>query len=249
LLFVSALLADSNLSITFLKTHFFIQEVPHSKKIGSSDLTEGLYVLSSSACFDDNPTTRNSVSYNSCTNSVFSCQNVVPRKNASVWHSRFGYVSDKILRLLSNEIPFDMSHSFSTSDCQISPLAKFRRLSFTSLNNVSHSLFDILHCDIWGPYGKPTYDGKRFFLTLVDDCSRFTWIFLLTHKSEAASAIKQFFQKVKTQFGATIKCLRSDNAKELALTEFQQNKKLFVNFLVWIDLNKIQWWKENINIY
>ena len=96
--------------------------MPHSKKNGSGDLTEGLYVLSSSACFDENPRTSNLVSYNSFTNSVFSCQNVVTYKNAYVWHSRFGNVSDKILRLLSNEIPFDMSHSFSTSDSQISPL-------------------------------------------------------------------------------------------------------------------------------
>ena len=95
--------------------------MPHSKKNGNGDLTEGLYVLSSSACFDENPRTSNLVSYNSFTNSVFSCQNVVTYKNAYVWHSRFGNVSDKILRLLSNEIPFDMSHIFSTSDCQISP--------------------------------------------------------------------------------------------------------------------------------
>ena len=66
----------------------------------------------------------------------------------------------------------------------------------------------------------PTYEGKRFFLTLVDDCSRFTWLFLLKQKSEASIYVKQFFTMVQTQFGVSIKCLKSDNAKKLALIEF-----------------------------
>ena len=113
--------------------------------------------------------------------------------NASVWHSRFGHLYEKIRKLLSHKIPFHLSHDFSTSNCNICILAKFRKLSFIASNNVSASPFDLIHCDIWGPYKNPTYDGKRFFLTMVDDCSRFTWIVLLQHKYEASNAIKKFF--------------------------------------------------------
>lgn len=80
--------------------------------------------------------------------------------------------------------------------------------------------FDLIHCDVWGLFSQSTYDGKVYFLTIVDDNSRFTWLYLLTTKSEATIRIKQFFALVKTQFNKTIKCMRSDNAKELALVDF-----------------------------
>ena len=83
--------------------------------------------------------------------------------NASVWHSRFGHLYEKIRKLLSHKIPFHLSHDFSTSNCNICILAKFRKLSFIASNNVSASPFDLIHCDIWGPYKNPTYDGKIFF--------------------------------------------------------------------------------------
>ncbi|RDY04653.1 hypothetical protein CR513_11617, partial [Mucuna pruriens] len=54
------------------------------------------------------------------------------------------------------------------------PLSKFLHLSFIS-NNFSPNPFDLVHCDIWGPYHQPSHDGNRFFLTIDDDCTRFTW--------------------------------------------------------------------------
>jgi len=121
---------------------------------------------------------------------------------------------------LNNKIGLQFSPNFSSSNCSVCPLTKFRRLSFPNSNNLFDLPFDLLHCDIWGPYAHPTYEGKRFFITLVDECSRFTWLFLLKHKSEASIYVKQFFTMVQTQFGVSIKCLRYDNAKELALIEF-----------------------------
>ena len=124
------------------------------------------------------------------------------------------------MKVLSNEIPFSIPNEFSTKSCYVCPIAKFHRLSFPSVNNVSDKPFDLIHCDIWGPYKHSTYDNNCYFLTIVDDCSRFTWIFLLKNKSEAPTVIMRFFAMVKTQFAASIKCLRSDHAKELALTDF-----------------------------
>lgn len=217
LLSVSSLLTDNKFSVTFFQNHFEIQEMPHSKKIGRGSLIEGLYVLSPHQLLADSSFPNKSV----CCN-LFSISANNTCTNASLWHSRFGHLSDKVLKILSNKIPFSVAKEFNSSHCTICPLAKFRRLSFPNSNYISDSVFDLLHCDIWGPYGHSTYDGKRYFLTLVDDCSRFTWLYLLKQKSDAAAAIIKFFTMIKTQFGKTIKCLRSDNARELALTDFLQ---------------------------
>lgn len=81
---------------------------------------------------------------------------------------------------------------------------------------MSSNLFDLIHCDIWGPYHVSSHSGYNYFLTLVDDYSRFTWIYILRQKLEAKSVIPRFFKMDNTQFNARIELFRSDNANELA---------------------------------
>lgn len=63
-------------------------------------------------------------------------------------------------------------------------LSKLTKLSFQHSTSVSKALFHLLHCDIWGPYRVYTYNNKRLFITIVDDHSRFTWIFHIQFKSK-----------------------------------------------------------------
>lgn len=65
-----------------------------------------------------------------------------------------------------------------------------------------------------------TWCQKQYFLPIVDDCTRFTWIHLMKSKSEAPHLIQCFFKFVKTQFDKKIKENRTDNAKELTLHSF-----------------------------
>ena len=73
----------------------------------------------------------------------------------------------------------------------------------------------MIHIDTWGPY-KVNYKGKyKYFLTLVDNYSRVTWVHLLQLKSDAFQAIQKFINIVETQFEKKIKIIRLDNAFEL----------------------------------
>lgn len=80
--------------------------------------------------------------------------------------------------------------------------------------------FDLLHCDIWGAYRVTSHSGFRYFLTLVDDCTRFTWVYLLKNKCDALQVVPRFFSMIDTQFHKIVKVFRSDNAKELQFTDF-----------------------------
>ncbi|KAL5557118.1 hypothetical protein UlMin_039354 [Ulmus minor] len=176
-------------------------DLHHKKMIGKGEKFEGLYVL-------DAATLR----------SVFTAY--ANNISAHVWHNRLGHLSFKRLDSLKNQLLYDNSEFNKTIPCYICPLAKQRRLSFTSNNHMSQFPFDLVHCDIWGPYHVSSHSGYRFFLTLVDDCTRFTWIFLLKQKSDVGVIIPKFFNMVTTQFNANIKVFRSDNAPELAFTDF-----------------------------
>ena len=58
----------------------------------------------------------------------------------------------------------------------------------------------------------------------MDDCTRYTWITLLKHKSEAPTHIVAFSNMVHSQFGKIIKIYRTDNARELNLGDFLASK-------------------------
>ena len=64
----------------------------------------------------------------------------------------------------------------------------------------------------------------------MDDYTRVTWLYLLKHKSDVSQVIPKFFTFISTQFGKQVKQFRSDNAKELAFTEFFANQGVLHQF-------------------
>ena len=142
----------------------------------------------------------------------------------SLWHCRLGHPSAKRLDLLQSIVPTIISCNNKNFDCSICPLAKQKRLSFPISTSHSFACFDLIHVDIWGPYSTPSLNGSRYFLTLMDDYSRCTWVFLMRYKSEASSLIQSFYNLILTQFKLPIKVIRSDNGPKFALNSFYDFK-------------------------
>jgi len=136
----------------------------------------------------------------------------------SLWHYRLGHLSDRPLKKLSSILPHFTNENNKL--CTICPLAKQHRLSFPNSDHTSLHLFDLIHCDIWGPFTPKSFNGASYFLTIVDDHSRFTWVHLMQHKSQTRKYLQFFFAMVATQFNSKIKCLRSDNGVEFNMTDF-----------------------------
>ncbi|KAH9136198.1 hypothetical protein AeRB84_018561 [Aphanomyces euteiches] len=61
---------------------------------------------------------------------------------------------------------------------------------------------------------------SRYFLTFTDDFSRYGFVFFLKQKSDTLQCFKDFNAYCNTQFGQTVKCLRSDNGGEYISTSF-----------------------------
>jgi hypothetical protein len=99
-------------------------------------------------------------------------------------------------------------------------MAKQHKLSFPVSTSVSQFPFDLVHCDIWGPLATKSINGSIFFLIIVDDCTRFTWVHLMQHKSQTKFIIQVFSNLVQTQFKTKIKCLRFDNGLEFKMSDF-----------------------------
>ncbi|KAK8660946.1 hypothetical protein V6N13_051851 [Hibiscus sabdariffa] len=64
--------------------------------------------------------------------------------------------------------------------------------------------------------------GYPYFITFTDDYSRYGYIYLMRHKSEALEKFKEFKNEVQNQHGKSIKALRSDRGGEYLSQDFDE---------------------------
>ena len=111
----------------------------------------------------------------------------------------------------------------SRLDCESCQLGKYSRISFPrSITRDASSPFALVHSDIWDPSHVKSTLGFKYFVTFIDDYSICTWIFLMKHRAELFHIFQSFLNKTKTQFGVSIRVLRSDNGHELLSHSFKQ---------------------------
>nr|GEX73426.1 retrovirus-related Pol polyprotein from transposon TNT 1-94 [Tanacetum cinerariifolium] len=81
----------------------------------------------------------------------------------------------------------------------------------------------LLHIDLCGPMRIASINGKRYVLVIVDDYSRYTWVYFLRSKDEAPEVIKTFLKRITVLLQSHVIIIRIDNGTEFknqALKEY-----------------------------
>ena len=81
-------------------------------------------------------------------------------------------------------------------------------------------LLELIHIDLCEFEGKLTCGGNRYFITFIDDFSKYAYVYLLKNKSDAYEKFKEFLREVENQFGKKLKRFRSDRSREYESIEF-----------------------------
>ena len=68
--------------------------------------------------------------------------------------------------------------------------------------------------------GELTKGGKRYFMTFIDDCTRFCYVYLLKTKNETLYYFKIYKVEVENQLERKVKRLISDRGGEYFSSEF-----------------------------
>ncbi|CAN0920860.1 Retrovirus-related Pol polyprotein from transposon TNT 1-94 [Linum grandiflorum] len=79
----------------------------------------------------------------------------------------------------------------------------------------------MIHLDLFGPTNSPSLGGKFYVFVLVDDFSRFCWVYLLTSKDETFRKFKAFVKTVQNEKQSSIIKIRSDNGGEFVNSDFK----------------------------
>nr|GEZ96265.1 hypothetical protein [Tanacetum cinerariifolium] len=72
----------------------------------------------------------------------------------------------------------------------------------------------LLHMDLCSPMRIKSINGKRYVLVVVDDYSRYTWVFFLHSKDEASEVIISFIKKTQVNLQLQVQRVRSNNGTE-----------------------------------
>ena len=123
--------------------------------------------------------------------------------DAWLWHRRLGHASMKlIIQISSKELVRGIPYIKFIKDnvCDACQLEKQIKGSFKSKNQISTSkLLQLIHMDLFRPISTLSLGGSKYAFFIVDDYSRYTWTYFLTHKSDCFRYFSKFCKLVQNE--------------------------------------------------
>ncbi|KAK1650302.1 hypothetical protein QYE76_068107 [Lolium multiflorum] len=135
-----------------------------------------------------------------------------------LWHRRLGHVNMRNLKqLLKGEHIVGLTGVSFEKDRVCSACVAGKQLKkkhpIKSIVTTSRPL-ELLHLDLFGPSHYDTLGGSKYGLVIVDDYSRYSWVFLLKSKDETHREFITFAKKAQRMYESEIKAIRTDNGTE-----------------------------------
>ncbi|WZZ27561.1 hypothetical protein YC2023_010962 [Brassica napus] len=198
LLSVKKCTTDLHCNVIFSPNDVKFQDIESSQLIGKGVTKGDLYMLEELA----------PVSESSC---LFTTSSL--NKNA-LWHARLGHPHSRALNLMLPGV------NFENKDCEACILGKHCKTVFQKSSTVYEKCFDLIHSDVWTAPCL-SRENHKYFVTFIDEKSKYTWLTLIPSKDRVLDAFKNFQAYVTNQYHAKIKIFRSDNGGEYTSHAFK----------------------------
>ncbi|KAK1682009.1 hypothetical protein QYE76_042857, partial [Lolium multiflorum] len=136
-----------------------------------------------------------------------------------LWHRRLAHVNMRTLQSLhkGNHIVGLMENVSFAKDrvCRACVEGKMHDSPHPSKTIISSKrILELLHVDLFGPITHASLGAKKHCLVIVDDYSRYTWVYFLKTKDETQQIFIDFATEVQRQHNLLIMAIRSDNGSE-----------------------------------
>ena len=141
------------------------------------------------------------------------------------WHQRLSHVGKDTIRLMVKrqlvdgiKLLDDVGHSKQCTSCVEGKMVK----GIFPLSDIkTFAPLELVHSDIMGPMRTSTRMGANYVITIVDDFSRYSWVFLVKRRSDFSNAFLRWWPTAERQCGTQLKTLRSDRGGEYMAWNFQ----------------------------
>ncbi|GJR78281.1 putative ribonuclease H-like domain-containing protein [Tanacetum coccineum] len=135
-----------------------------------------------------------------------------------LWHHRLSHLNFGTINQLTSHDLVDGLPKFKYRKnhlCSACEQGKSKKASLSpKLVPSTKSKLELLHMVLCGPMRVARINGKKYILVIVDDYSRYTWVYFLRTKDEAPDMIIDFVNQVQRNLKASILTIQTDNGTE-----------------------------------
>ena len=144
-----------------------------------------------------------------------------------LWHRRLGhYNHDHVRQLHTKNMVTGMKLVSNKSRpdpiCEPCLAGKMHANPFMTSHSRASKPLELVHMDLKGPISATSIGGYHYWVTFVDDCTRFKCAMGLKRKSDTFAAFKQFKAYAENLLDAKVKAIRDDKGSEFISKDFDQ---------------------------
>ncbi|MCO5572729.1 hypothetical protein L7F22_026488 [Adiantum nelumboides] len=129
-------------------------------------------------------------------------------QDAELWHARFGHVGyGSLMTLQCHNMVHDLSLLAMPPRhvCEGCVLGKMHRFAFSQDGSVRATRkLQLVHSDVCGPMMMPSVGNSLYFVTFIDDFSRFCWVYPLKAKSDVFAIFQHYVSMVENETGCKV---------------------------------------------
>ena len=126
------------------------------------------------------------------------------------WHLRLGHAATSTLQRIIGR-----DYEPENTRCTACVLAKTTRSPFPKRREPSSQKLELVHSDLCGP-NPPSHGANIYFITFIDDYSRYCWVYTIKRKSAATilAPFQQFIKDAENKAECKVKSMRTDGGGE-----------------------------------
>ena len=124
-----------------------------------------------------------------------------------LWHLRLGHINLRRIQRLVVDGPLSSLAVEPFPVCESCLEGKMTNRPFKEKGNRAKEVLELVHTDLCGPMNIQEKGGYEYFVTFIDDYSRYGYIYLLYHKFECFDKFKEYKAKTEKRLGKSIKSL------------------------------------------
>jgi hypothetical protein len=156
--------------------------------------------------------------------------------SASLWHYRLGHASLPVINKVVSL--FVKNNSFSI--CSHYQLAKSHYLPFKLIHVSVSKPLELIYSDVWGLASLSSTSGAHYYISILNDATKFLWLFPLKLKSDAHQTFILFQTVMECKFNKKIKALQSIGVvNSAALAHTYTTKAFNIESFISIQTNKL----------
>ena len=133
--------------------------------------------------------------------------------DSCLWHARLGHIGQDRMNRLARDGLLGSNTKFELPTCEYCLQGKATRKPFGKGTRAEYPL-QLIHSDICGPMSIKARHGASYFITFIDDYSRYGHVYLISHKYEALDCFIKYLNEVENQLDKKVKVLRTDRGRE-----------------------------------